>query len=109
MDEASLWAELGKAAKDEHIGMLPEEEEQGLSDAQIGYSFFKRQLPHIKKIYCHPKIVDALTNEQKRDVVMFVSGLIDLFGAYFGKVVGTILLVQLYKIGIDRFCDFDAE
>jgi hypothetical protein len=38
------------------------------------------------------------------DIVVFVATFLDLFAAYFGGIAGAMILVQIYKIGVDRFC-----
>jgi hypothetical protein len=109
MDESQLWGELGKAIKEERMGILPEDEDRNISEAAAGFSFFKRQLNNIKKIFCADAIVQQFTNEQRRDIAFFVATVIDTISAYYGKVSGTIILVQLYKIGIDRFCSLSID
>ncbi len=108
IDDDKLWAELGKAVRHDGLGMLPEEEERNPSDAQAGRWYFSRQFENIKKIYCNETISSQVTDDKKRDVVVFVSSLIDIFSAYFGVVAGTIILVQIYKIGVDRVCGLDG-
>ena len=109
MDEDALWIELGKAIRRDGLGMLPEEEDFNPSEGQVGRWYFERQLPNIRKIYCNERITQYVQNEQRRDVTEFVATLIDLFSAYFGVAVGTVILVKIYKIGVDRFCDSPVD
>lgn len=104
LNDEQLMAELGKAVRQERLGILPEEEDRGADDSVVGRSFFERQLQNLRRIYCTEAIANHVKVEAKRDVVTFVASLIDLFATYFGQVAATIILVQIYKIGVDRFC-----
>jgi len=109
LPQEELWAELGKAVRVGKLGLLQKEEEAEYRDAALGKNFFTRQLENTRKIICHEKIVQTLTNEARKDVVVFVASLIDLISSYYGHVPGTILLVQVFKIGVHRFCDGNCD
>lgn len=103
-DNLKLYEELGKAVRVELLGALPEEEEAGFEDHIIGMSFLRRQLENIRKIYCNNNLSQRLSDEEKQDVNLFVAALIDSFIGYFGVWAGTVILVQIYKFGFERFC-----
>lgn len=109
MSEDALWIELGKAVRNDELGMLPEEEERQPTEAQTGRWFFQRQLPNIRQIYCSENVARLVRDEKRRDVTEFVAILIDLFAAYFGAPAGTVILVLIYKIGVDQFCGEDIK
>ena len=88
--------------------MLPPDGGKELPDDEVGQFFFHQQLANVRKLYCAEAIARLVQDEERRDVVMFVSTLVDMFASYFGVVTGTIILVQIYKIGVDRFCKEDS-
>lgn len=104
----NLFAELGKAARKSGLAMLPSEGEE-LPDWKVGQAFFRRQLANIRRLYCTEAIAKSVQDEGRRDIVVFVSSLLDLFAAYFGVTAATIILVQIYKIGVDRFCGQESS
>ncbi|WSH67982.1 hypothetical protein U8Q05_27010 (plasmid) [Rhizobium ruizarguesonis] len=105
LEDDALWGELGKAVQYDGLGMLPEELDRRPNEPQIGRWFFKRQLSNIRKIYCTNEVARLVPEDSRRDAAEFVAALIDLFAAYFGARAGTIILVKIYKTGVDRFCD----
>lgn len=105
LTDESLYAELGKSVRASGLGMLPSDGgEEPPDEEAAGRSFFSLQFDNIRKLYCTEAIAQLVRDEQKRDIATFVSTLIDLFAAYFGHTTGTILLVQIHKIGVERFC-----
>lgn len=104
LDERQLWKELGAAVRVEKLGMMPDEEDRANNDEEVGRWYFNRQLSNIKRIYCSEKVAGIVRDKEKREVSIFVTSLIDIFSAYFGIVAGTIILIQIHKFGVDRFC-----
>lgn len=104
MDEATFWANLGAIVREQRLGVLPEEESRRESNASVGHAWFQRQMGNIKRLYCTEEVRGLVQDSKKMDVTAFCATLIDLFAAYFGVVVGTMILVQIYKIGADRIC-----
>lgn len=109
LNEEEFWSEFGKSLRNSGLGMLPEDEAGDPTDAQRAVRFFQRQMPNIKKLFCNPTTRELIQNHQRRDVALFVATLIDGFAEYFGYVTGTFILIQIYKIGVDRFCDQSEE
>ena len=104
LEEHQLWKELGATVRNENLGMMPDEEDRANNDEEVGRWYFNRQLLNIKKIYCSENVASIVKDEEKREVSNFVTALIDVFAAYFGIVAGTIILIQIHKFGVDRFC-----
>jgi hypothetical protein len=104
LTDDALYTELGKSVRASGLGMLPSRGDEDVPDHEVGQVFFRQQLTNLRKLYCTESIARLVRDEERRDVVVFVSSLVDVFAAYFGAVAGTILLVQIYKIGVDRFC-----
>jgi hypothetical protein len=104
LDETQLWEELGATVRSENLGMMPDEEDRANSDEEVGRWYFNRQLTNIKKIYCSENVAGIVEDREKREISNFVTTLIDVFAAYFGIVAGTIILIQIHKFGVDRFC-----
>lgn len=104
LDNIKIHEELGKAVKSEHLGALPEEEDADFDDHIIGANFFERHLRNIKQIYCTNSLAERLKDEEKNDVDLFVAALLDSFLGYYGMWAGTIILVIIYRFGIDKFC-----
>ena len=104
LSDDQLFAKLGQAIKSEGLEMLPDGAEK-LEDEAKGRLFFSRCLPIVKELICNQKMSDYLRDEKKRDVVIFVALFVDVISGYFGVSIGTMLLVQVYKIGVDRLCE----
>lgn len=102
--EAEQWSALGRVVREQRLGVLPEEEDQEANDAVVGEGFFRRQLISIRRIYCIKEVAELVKDEQRRNVVEFVATFLDLFAAYFGGIAGAMILVQIHKIGVNRFC-----
>jgi len=102
--DTELFEELGKAVRSEQLGALPEEEDAEFEDSIVGINFFQRQLINIHKLFCKNPITEHLSNDKKQSVDLFVAAFIDSFIGYYGAWAGTVILVQIYKIGIKKFC-----
>ncbi len=103
LSDDQLFAELGQAIKSNELEMLPDGEED-VDDEARGRHFFDTRLDIIKRLICTAKVAEYMRDEKKRDIASFVSALIDVVSGYFGIPVGTIILVQVYKIGVDHLC-----
>lgn len=91
--------------------MMPEGSENQ-DDRARGRLFFDTIMPTLKRMICTQKMTEYVRDEKKRDIAIFVAIFIDVVSGYFGVSIGTIILVQVYKIGVDRFCgtlDASAE
>lgn len=104
LSDDQLFAELGQAIKSNELEMLPDGQEDIYDEAR-GKRFFELRLDIIKQMICTAKVTEYVRDEKKRDIASFVSALIDVVSGYFGVPVGTIILVQVYKIGVDQFCE----
>jgi hypothetical protein len=109
LNDSALFEQLGMAVKSDYLGALPEEEEAEFEEQIIGKAYFKRQLANIKQIYCNNALTTRLSDNEKEDVDLFVSALLDSFISYYGGWAGTVILVQIYKIGIHKFCCEDLK
>lgn len=103
LTEDQLFAELGQAIKSGGLEMLPDAHLHLDVGAQ-GKLFFDNVLPVVQRLICNPQIADYVRDEKKRDVVNFVACFVDVIVGYFHIKVSTVILVQVYKMGVDRFC-----